>query len=276
MAENITLNSISTFTNDTTAVNTYQSNNAVIVNAFSDVLSRSGVTPNQMGSTLDMNNNQIINLPPPTTTNSPARLIDVVSNPSLTIPNTGTSGHVVPFLDGTNTWSNPQTFSAADVFSVAPTFSTALSLPNGIVGRSNGSNVTAGNIGEVISNTILVGAAVPLSTTNTAFNVTSIALTAGDWDVSGIIYFLPNTTTNITSILASVSTASATNNAVAPFFGQHQYGSSGLVTGNVVTSVAIPTFRVNISSPATYYLVAQAGFTVSSITAFGSIYARRN
>src|SRR5258707_15684928 len=104
MAENITLNNVATFQNDTTAVNTINGNNTAIVNAFTDVLSRSGVGPNQMTSTLDMNNNQIINLPPPQTVNSPARLADVVAASSITITNatTGTSGHTVPFLDGNN------------------------------------------------------------------------------------------------------------------------------------------------------------------------------
>src|SRR5258708_20847859 len=98
MAENITLNNVATFQNDTTAVNTINGNNAAITTAFVDVLSRSGVSPNQMTSNLDMNSNQILNLPPPATTSSPARLIDVVSNPSITVPPVGTSGATVPLL----------------------------------------------------------------------------------------------------------------------------------------------------------------------------------
>jgi Pectate lyase superfamily protein len=111
VAENITLSNVVTFQNDTTAVNTVNNNNATITTAFQDVLSLSGKSPNQMQSALDMNSNQIINLPPPATTNSPARLVDVVSNPTIVVPATGTSGHVVPFLDGVgNTWSNAQIF----------------------------------------------------------------------------------------------------------------------------------------------------------------------
>src|SRR5258706_1107258 len=113
MAENISLNNVATFQNDTTAVNVVNGNNAAITTAFTDTLSRSGISPNQMTSTLDMNNNQIINLPFPTTLNSPARLQDVTNAQNITIINatTGTSGHTVPFLDGTNTWSAPQTLS---------------------------------------------------------------------------------------------------------------------------------------------------------------------
>src|SRR5258706_4554853 len=132
MAENITLNNVATFQNDTSAVNTVNTNNAAITTAFTDVLSRSGVSPNPILSTLDMNGNQIINLPFPTTLNSPARLADVTSAQNITIVNatTGTSGHTVPFLDGVNTWSavqnltaglnsiitNPGSFTSSNVF----------------------------------------------------------------------------------------------------------------------------------------------------------------
>lgn len=112
MAENVILNNVTTFTNDSTAASIVNANSSAIATAFVDTLSRSGVAPNQMQSVLDMNSNQIINLPAPSTTNSPARLIDVVSNPTIVVPATGTSGHVVPFLDGNNTWSGTQTFSS--------------------------------------------------------------------------------------------------------------------------------------------------------------------
>jgi hypothetical protein len=62
-----------------------------------------------------MNNNQILNLPSPASINSPARLIDVVSNPSvaLTVPPVGTSGAVVGLLNGNNTYSGTSTFTGA-------------------------------------------------------------------------------------------------------------------------------------------------------------------
>lgn len=106
----IVLNDIDNPENQTSTVNTVNANNAVIETAFDNTLSRDGTQPNQMGSALDMNSNQIYNLPAPSSTSSPARLIDVVSNPTIVIPGTGTSGHVVPFLDQTNTWSGNQYF----------------------------------------------------------------------------------------------------------------------------------------------------------------------
>src|SRR5262245_2905480 len=90
MAETFTPSPVTTFTNDTTAVNTVNNNFTAISTAFTDVLSRGGTSPNQMNSTLDMNSNQIINLSAPQTVNSPARLVDVVTNPTITVPSSGT------------------------------------------------------------------------------------------------------------------------------------------------------------------------------------------
>src|SRR5882762_155085 len=106
----ITLTPLVNLQNETTAVSAINANSVVIQTAFDNTLSRDGTNPNTMNASLDMNSNQILNLPAPSTVNSPVRLIDVTSNPTITIPGTGTSGHVVPFLDGNNTFSGTNTF----------------------------------------------------------------------------------------------------------------------------------------------------------------------
>src|SRR5215467_9124862 len=150
MAENLVLSNVTTFTNDTTAVNTVNNNNTAITTAFQDVLSRSGVSPNQMIAPLDMNNNQIINLPPPTTINSPARLADVVTNPTVTVPPTGTSGHVVPFLDGNNTWSGTDTFNGAVTLAGTVTGNTSFTGSPTITGGSLNLSSSASNFPQII------------------------------------------------------------------------------------------------------------------------------
>ncbi len=203
MAENITLNNVATFQNDTTAVNTVNNNNSAIVTAFADVLSRSGVGPNQMTSSLDMNNNQIINLPPPSTINSPARLIDVVTPGSITISTatTGTSGHVVPFLDGANTWSATQTINP----------------PAGL------------NQGLVINQTASG------TTGNANLNLNSIAITdtvnAGTGTIDGLSVLLSIGSTTVlgprNGIVGSVQLTSATNaGSLKTYFGVQGVGVS--------------------------------------------------
>jgi len=121
-----------------------------------------------------------------------------------------------------------------------------------------------------VSSTVAVGSAVSL-TTNTAANVTSISLPAGEWDISGNVLFSPAATTSITALAGNSGATSATQNAVTGFHSRF----SAIVGGAVTVGQAIPTNRVSINSTTTYYLVAYSLFTVSTLGAYGTIYANR-
>lgn len=79
MAENITLSTVGSLQNTTTAATTINNNFSAITTALQNVLSLSGELPNQMQSSLDMNSNRIINLPAPQGTNDPVRLTDLAA-----------------------------------------------------------------------------------------------------------------------------------------------------------------------------------------------------
>lgn len=79
----LNLNNFSTLQNSS-IISSLNSNNVLIENAIENTLSRDGMNPNTMGSNLDMNNNQIINLPTPSTIYSPVRLIDIGVTPIVT------------------------------------------------------------------------------------------------------------------------------------------------------------------------------------------------
>lgn len=153
----ITLSSVTNPQDLTSLASTINSNSTTIVNAIDNTLSRDGTAPNQMQSSLDMNSNQILNLPAPGTVNSPARLIDVVTNPSIVVPSTGTSGHNVPYLDGNNTWSGTNTYSAATTFNGSVTFNgsiTGLTIPgwnNVYSGKTADYTVVTGDNGKTLS-----------------------------------------------------------------------------------------------------------------------------
>lgn len=70
----VTLNNISSFQNDSSAVATYAANNATLTTAFDNTLSRDGTSPNQMSASLDMNSNRILNLPNPIQNTEPITL----------------------------------------------------------------------------------------------------------------------------------------------------------------------------------------------------------
>ena len=147
----------------------------------------------------------------------------------------------------------------------------------GIVGTTTNNNANAGSIGEYISSTVAVGSAVSLSTATGAFTgktITSISLTAGDWDIFGSVGINNTSTTNFTAAAGGISTTSDTLSSSYEQETRFSYGASGLVPNNVFSFV-VPTLRVSISSTTTYYLIGYAQFTVSTATAFGQIMARR-
>ena len=68
---------VSTTSNGTAAAGTINDNNAAIEAALENTLSRDGTTPNTMSADLDMNSNQIINLPTPVDPTDVVRLSDL-------------------------------------------------------------------------------------------------------------------------------------------------------------------------------------------------------
>jgi hypothetical protein len=110
-------------------------------------------------------------------------------------------------------------------------------------------------------------------TTATAANMTSLSLTAGDYDVSGSCTFQTAATTSVTASICGISTTSAT------------LGADGTYARDTFVAVvpgavewkdhAAPMTRISLSGTTTVYLVGQSTFTVSTQTAGGFIRARR-
>lgn len=133
-------------------------------------------------------------------------------------------------------------------------------------------NAAAGIVGEYVEGILLQGAAVPV-VTGTGKTIISIVLTAGDWDIDGEIIFFPAATTSITEFGACIHTIDNTFTLVVGNF--TDYSQAAAVQGNSFRSVSTPTRRVSINAPTTYYLVAFSVFSISTMTAFGIIRARR-
>jgi hypothetical protein len=109
MTISVTLNTVGNLQDTSTAQTTLNNNNAAITGGFSTALN---VTGDQMKGNLDLNSNQILNLPAPATAQSPVRLMDVTGSSSIaSVPPVGTSGAVVPLLNTNNTWSGTNSFA---------------------------------------------------------------------------------------------------------------------------------------------------------------------
>lgn len=140
-------------------------------------------------------------------------------------------------------------------------------------GTSTNDSAAAGKVGEIIQSTVLVGAPVGLSTATPA-DVTSISLTAGDWDVWGSVWFTPAATTSVTIFQGAVNTTSATL-PTAPAGGAYFKKMQAALVPNAVFGSPVGTTRISVASTTTVYLVTQATFTADALSAYGYIGARR-
>jgi hypothetical protein len=140
------------------------------------------------------------------------------------------------------------------------------------LGTTAGTNAAAGYVGEVLSSTIAIGSATSL-TTATGKSVTSLALTAGDWNVWGNIGYIAAATTTVSLLTGSISTTNNTQ-ATSPNGGGYAQLQATLTTAST-NILPVGMTQINVSTSTTVYLVATATFAVSTMTAYGSIYARR-
>lgn len=102
----VNLSDLVNLENETTAVNTINSNSHVIELGFENTLSRDGTQPNSMGANFDMDSNRIFNLPAPGSATEPLRLQDLsdfIGGGTInTIPAGGTTGQVLGKLSSTD------------------------------------------------------------------------------------------------------------------------------------------------------------------------------
>ena len=143
----------------------------------------------------------------------------------------------------------------------------------GLTCTATNNSASAGQLGEYISSSVLVGSAVSLTTGVTA-NITSISLTAGDWDVRGLGANNPGAGTTTGSFFVGISTTSAT----LPTLGaeNNEAGMANIpASANQILSFSVGPMRISLNSTTTVYLVVNSEFAVSTQGAYGFIGARR-
>lgn len=139
-------------------------------------------------------------------------------------------------------------------------------------GATDASESAAGLVGEYLSTSVLIADKIGL-VTDTAKTIAALALTPGDWDVSGVIAYVPAATTSLTFLAQSIS---GTTNVDGAAIARRATNLAAVVPNVTNTPIQdTPVVRVNISAAATYYLVAHAVFSVSTLDAYGILRARR-
>lgn len=179
-----------------------------------------------------------------------------------------TGGSGVAVFNASPTFTGTAAFAALSATSTITPSQTA-----GIVGTTTNNNANAGSFGEHVSQSATGVSA----TSGATANCTSISLTAGDWDVDGMLGTFPAGGTTTSFIIGGISTASATLqniNAGPPALSNAFIHSSAVAAGNQYNATVPPT-RVSIASTTTVYLVHQVTFAVSTMQVGCQIRARR-
>lgn len=174
---------------------------------------------------------------------------------------------------GTSTGSGSNVLSASPTFTGTALFATIN--PTNITGTNTNDNAAVGAIGETVSSTITF-AAKGTNTNNVARNVTSISLTAGDWDVQGCASF--NYATLAATSASQLSAAISQTSATIPDDGYQAYGLIVNPTAGAQTLLAscpLPRRRISLASTTTIYLVSQMSGVGGTLQSFGFIQARR-
>jgi hypothetical protein len=141
-------------------------------------------------------------------------------------------------------------------------------------GATDGSDAVPGNVGEFLAASNTAG--VPLTSAVTA-NVVTLNLTPGDWQVSGVVVFTPNTT-GPNAIIGGINTVSATLptdvQVLAGACTLSQIWSSSM-TSNKQQILPLAMCRISVAAATPVYLMAQSSFGGGSVVATGRIIARR-
>jgi len=140
---------------------------------------------------------------------------------------------------------------------------------SGTLQGSKNTAPSAGFLGEQIRATIASGSAANL-VNNTPTNITSISLTAGIWDVTGIAQ-VSGAAGTTTSWQGSVGTTSATLGTG----GDNNMNGSNATLGVTDGCATVPAYRLTLTATTTTYLVCQATIAAGTVKPYGRISATR-
>lgn len=141
-------------------------------------------------------------------------------------------------------------------------------------GTTTNDAAAAGIIGQEIN--AIVSTYTNFTTTATYENIASITLTAGDWDLSGFFTYSSNSATITAASNAIFVISTTTASAAGATEGRNiAYVPQAALLGTSLFSDSIAPYRVSISGTTTFYLNAQATFTLGNPQYVGGLRARR-
>lgn len=154
-------------------------------------------------------------------------------------------------------WRGDKTFQTLEVAALAPV--------------TDGSSAASGKIGEILTASQATNTTTGVGATGAFGAITSLAVTAGVWELSGTAAFNENGAVLTTALEAAISD-SATGLTVSDF--------DRVVLPNLISSTSdalspVPTMVVSVNAPTTYYLNSKFYYTAGTPRHRGRLVARR-
>ena len=162
--------------------------------------------------------------------------------------------------------ANGPTFVTSTVTAPSITFNTT----SGVIGTMTNDSAAAGSVGEIIQSYN----SPPVSLTNgSAINITTISLTAGDWDVYYQLQYLPANTTLTGLVYAGIgaTTGTITTNQ---FGFSSWYGPAFTGDGSSILCLTGTKF-FQVGTTTTIYACLLGSFATSTAAGTGGLWARR-
>lgn len=149
------------------------------------------------------------------------------------------------------------TINASGNASVTGTVNPAL----GMVGTTTNNDAAAGVVGEYKESIISVNTNFP-GASGAYGDMTSLSLTAGDWDVSLAVYLVLNGATMTAGVRAGISTTSG-NSATSLVPGSNTFNTLPPTSASEAF-VAVPNYRVSLSGTTIYYAKLVGTYSVAN------------
>jgi len=236
------------------------------------------------GATIAMGSNKITGLAAASASGDALSWGNAFTIPAITVSTTAAAETAIHFQDnGTNTFEyysqraggttdHLRVFGYLNNKILLDIVNTATTSQVAITGTNTNDSAASGNVGEYISATVLRAAAIT-TTNSTAFqSLTSISLTAGDWDVTGVAAEFGGTATTGFDLEVYVGTsATAADGAYAVNIGE----TTSTSNGNGDSGTCIPNVRISLSTTTTVYIMVVTQFTTGTGKVYGRISARR-